>query len=264
MMDSRSPTNSRKPGATLAKLLRAPARVYDWHAGWILGRRFLRLTHIGRRSGRQYHTMLEVIGENQTAREVIVIAGLGPSAQWYRNLLAHDAIEVAIGSQRYTPTHRQLSESEAALVLAEYERRNRLVTPVIRRVLSWLVGWRYDSSETARRRLVRELPMIGLRPADNPTNTTASQMNHAQLTGRALILHTLLASVRIKTSLAAVSVREDRRRSCDGGGSGARADPGRVHRDDRDPRASRGRPARLTSWPTTAVRATCTSRSAAS
>lgn len=62
-----APTKSRKPGSTLAKLLRAPARLYDWHAGWILGRRFLRLTHVDRRSGRHYHTMLEVIGENQTA-----------------------------------------------------------------------------------------------------------------------------------------------------------------------------------------------------
>lgn len=168
------PTHRRQPGPTPVKLLRAPARLYDWHAGWILGRRFLRLTHIGRRSGRQYHTMLEVIGENRAAREVIVIAGLGPSAQWYRNLLAHDAIEVAIGRQRYTPTHRQLSEPEAALVLAEYERRNRLIAPILRRVLSWLVGWRYDSTKPARRRLVSELPVIGLRPADSPTDTTAS------------------------------------------------------------------------------------------
>lgn len=168
------PTNSRQPGPTLGKLLRAPARLYDWHAGWILGRRFLRLTHVGRRSGRHYHTMLEVIGENRAAREVIVIAGLGPSAQWYRNLLAHDAIEVAIGRQRYTPTHRQLSEPEAALVLAEYERRSRLIAPILRRVLSWLVGWRYDSTEPARRRLVSELPVIGLRPADSPANTTAN------------------------------------------------------------------------------------------
>ncbi len=169
-----APNKSRKPGPTLAKLLRAPARLYDWHVGWILGRRFLRLTHVGRRSGRQYHTMLEVIGENQTPREVIVIAGLGRSAQWYRNLLAHEAIEVAIDRQRYAPIHRQLSESEAVLVLAEYERRNRLIASIVRRILSWLVGWRYDGTETARRRLASELPVIGLRPANSPTHTTAS------------------------------------------------------------------------------------------
>jgi deazaflavin-dependent oxidoreductase (nitroreductase family) len=164
---------SRSPAATTIKLLRAPARLYDWHVGWILGRRFLRLTHIGRRSGRHYQTMLEVIGENRTSREVIVIAGLGASANWYRNLQASDAIEVAIANERFAPAHRRLSESEAATVLADYERRNRLITPIIRRLLSWLVGWRYDGTDSARRQLVAELPVIGLRPADHPVRQPA-------------------------------------------------------------------------------------------
>jgi deazaflavin-dependent oxidoreductase (nitroreductase family) len=155
----------RTPGPSTIKLLRAPTRLYDWHAGWILGRRFLRLTHIGRRSERHYQTILEVIGENRTTREVIVIAGLGRSANWYRNLKAHDAVEVAISNERFAPAHRELSESEATSVLAEYERRNRLITPIIRRVLSRLIGWRYDGTDTARRELVTQLPVIGLRPA---------------------------------------------------------------------------------------------------
>lgn len=153
------------PGATTIKLLRAPTHLYDWHAGWILGRRFLRLTHTGRRSGRHYQTMLEVIGENPSAREVMVIAGLGRSANWYRNLQAHHTIEVASGRERFTALHRQLNETEATAVLADYERRNRLVAPIIHRALSWLVGWRYDGTEPARRQLAAELPVIGLRPA---------------------------------------------------------------------------------------------------
>ena len=157
---------NRTPRAAAIKLLRAPTHLYDWHAGWILGRRFLRLTHIGRRSGRRYQTMLEVIGENRATGEVIVIAGLGRSANWYRNLQTHGATEVAIGRERFTPRHRQLSQSEASTILADYERRNRLITPIVRRVLSWLVGWRYDGTDTARRQLVTELPVIGLRPAD--------------------------------------------------------------------------------------------------
>jgi hypothetical protein len=102
---------SHAPSATIIKLLCAPTHLYDWHAGWILGRRFLRLT---------------------------------------------------------PPRNRQLPEPEASTVLAAHERRNRLITPIVRRVLSWLVGWRYDGTPTARRRLVAELPVIGLRPADRP------------------------------------------------------------------------------------------------
>ncbi|MGH2893506.1 MAG: nitroreductase family deazaflavin-dependent oxidoreductase [Solirubrobacteraceae bacterium] len=160
--------SNRRPGPILTRMLRAPAYLYDWRAGWLLGRRFLRLTHIGRRTGRSYQTMLEVIGENRAAHEVIVIAGLGQNAQWYRNLQAGGAIEVAIANERFEATHRRLSLGDASAVLADYERGNRLVAPVIHRLLSWLAGWPYDGSEPARRRLVAQLPIIGLRPAGRP------------------------------------------------------------------------------------------------
>ena len=133
--------------------------------GWLLGRRFLRLTHIGRRSGHLYQTVLEVVGENRAANEVIVVAGLGRSAQWYRNLQVREAVEVAIAGERFTPVHRELPPAEAVRVLADYERRNGFLAPVIHSVLSWLVGWEYDGTESARYRLVAELPLIGLRPA---------------------------------------------------------------------------------------------------
>jgi deazaflavin-dependent oxidoreductase (nitroreductase family) len=154
----------RRAGPILTRLLGAPVRLYDWHAGWILGRRFLRLTHVGRRTGRAHQTMLEVVREDHGRNEVTVVAGFGRSAQWYRNLLAGKAIEVAIGHERFAPQYREVGADEAAAVLEDYERRNRFVAPVIRRVLSWLVGWNYDGTPVNRRRLASELPMVALRP----------------------------------------------------------------------------------------------------
>jgi hypothetical protein len=95
-----------------------------------------------------------------------VMAGLGTSADWYRNLQAHPAIEVAIAQQRFQPAHRVLSEREAVAVLADYERRNRWVSPLVRRMLSWLVGWNYDGTDEARRRLAHELPLVAFRPEE--------------------------------------------------------------------------------------------------
>lgn len=146
-------------------LFRAPARLYERNLGWVLGRRFLCLTHTGRRSGRRYRTVLEVVGTG--AGEVMVVAGLGRSADWYRNLAAAPAIEVAVGRRKFAPAHRVLGETEAAEVIAAYEHRNRWVRPVVHRLLSKLVGWRYDGSEPARRRLVGQLPIVAFRPASD-------------------------------------------------------------------------------------------------
>lgn len=155
---------TRRPGPIVRRLLRAPAALYDVHAGWLLGNRFLRLTHVGRRSGRRYRTVLEVVGSDPARDEFVVVAGLGRSADWYRNIAARPAVAIEVGRRRFAPAHRTLDEAEACAVLAGYERRNRLVAPVVRRVLTMLVGWRYDGSDIARRRLVGELPFVAFRP----------------------------------------------------------------------------------------------------
>ncbi len=148
------------------RLLRAPSMLYRHDLGWMLGRRFLMLTHVGRRSGRHHRTVLEVVGYQPVPGEFFVMAGLGPSADWYRNVQEHPAVEIAVGRDRFRPVMRRLDEQEAAAVVGDYERRNRLVAPLVRKVLTWLVGWPYDGSEAARNRLVRQLPVVGFRPAD--------------------------------------------------------------------------------------------------
>jgi deazaflavin-dependent oxidoreductase (nitroreductase family) len=150
-----------------------PTHLYDWHAGWLLDHRLLRLTHRGRKSGRRYQTVLEVVGSDSATDEVIVMSGFGPSADWFQNLHVAPAEEIAIGCRRFRPQHRILEETEAIAVLADYERRNRLIAPTVRRGLTWLAGWSYDGSDAARARLVQQLPMVGFRLLENADSPCA-------------------------------------------------------------------------------------------
>lgn len=153
-------------GGYAVSMWRAPVRFYDHGLGWLLGRRFLCLTHQGRTSGKRYRTVLEVLAIE--GDEVMVIAGTGPSADWFRNLAAGSPGSVQIGRIVFAADHRALGAEEAAGVVADYERRHRLVAPVVRKVLSALVGWPYDGSPAARHRLVRQLPLVAFRPAQTP------------------------------------------------------------------------------------------------
>jgi len=152
------------PGRVLRWLLRAPVALYSAHAGWLLGHRFLLLRHRGRSSHRLHSTVLEVLAWRPAAREAVVLSGFGHRAQWYRNLLAGQAVEVQIARLRFAPDVRPLDDDEAVGVLADYERRNRLAAPLVRAVLSRLAGFGYDGSDAARRRLVRTLPLVAFRP----------------------------------------------------------------------------------------------------
>jgi deazaflavin-dependent oxidoreductase (nitroreductase family) len=157
-----------QPSAVMRAVFRAPIRLYDAGFGWLLSERLLCVTHVGRKSGRQYRTVLEVVGTKPTAGEFMVIAGFGPSSDWYRNIAAHPACEVVVGRHRFAPQHRVLVEAEAVQVIADYERRNRWIRPIVRFLLSRLLGWRYDGSQEARERLVHQLPVVAFRPRTEP------------------------------------------------------------------------------------------------
>ena len=157
--------SGRRPAPLTRSVLHAPVLLYDHGLGWLLGTRFLCLTHVGRRSGRRYRTVLEVLGPGPAPGETAVLGGLGPGSDWYRNIQANSSLEVTIGRHTVHAVHRTLEQDEAVAVLAGYERRNRWVTPLLRRILSRLVGWEYDGSAEGRRRLVGELPVVAFRPA---------------------------------------------------------------------------------------------------
>jgi deazaflavin-dependent oxidoreductase (nitroreductase family) len=119
----------------------------------------------GRRTGRLRHTVLEVLEYRKAGSEAIVMSAFGRNADWLRNIEATPGPEVVIGREHFTAAHRLLEEQEAMRVFAGYERRNRIITPMIRAVLSRLLGWRYNSSEDARCHLVRQLPLVAFRRA---------------------------------------------------------------------------------------------------
>jgi deazaflavin-dependent oxidoreductase (nitroreductase family) len=153
-----------RPGAGLRRLLQLPAWLYRRNCGWLLGKRFLLLIHIGRRTRLTRSTVLEVMEYRETTGEAVVASGWGRHAEWLRNIDATPNFEIVLGTRRFAAAHRVLGVDEAAEVLAGYERRNRLAGPIIRLVLGRLLGWRYDGSDTARRRAAAQLPLIAFRP----------------------------------------------------------------------------------------------------
>lgn len=148
----------------LRYVFRAPGYLYRWRIGFLLGHRFLLLTHTGRRSGLPRQTVLEVMEYRSESGEAIVMSGFGRDSNWLLNISANSNEEIQLGSRHFHATHRMLNEDEAIRVLGGYERRNWLVAPIVRRVLSWLTGWPYHGTEEDRRRVVKQLPLIAFRP----------------------------------------------------------------------------------------------------
>ena len=67
-------TSKLQLSGALRLLFRLPAILYRWRCGWLLGRRFLLLIHVGRRTGKLRRTVLEVIEYRRDLVEALVIS----------------------------------------------------------------------------------------------------------------------------------------------------------------------------------------------
>jgi deazaflavin-dependent oxidoreductase (nitroreductase family) len=130
-----------------------------------MGHRFLQLTHTGRRSGREYHTVLEVVDHDPVSGAVTVVSGFGSRSDWFRNVTSGGPVAVDLGRGPRCAEHEVLPLEDAERMIGRYERRHRLATPVLRRALSAMVGWRYEGTDDQRRRLVEQLPVVRFTPA---------------------------------------------------------------------------------------------------
>jgi len=144
-------------------LFRAPVYIYRCHLGWLFGKRLLLLAHTGRHSGLRRQTVLEVVEYRKEGPEVVVANGFADS-DWVRNIEAKPDEEVTVGRQHFTASHRFLDQEEAEAVIRGYEYRNRFIAPVVRAGFSWLLGWKYHSTDPDRRRLVGQIPLLAFRP----------------------------------------------------------------------------------------------------
>jgi deazaflavin-dependent oxidoreductase (nitroreductase family) len=149
------------PGRLALWVFRLPLGAYEHGWGRVLGRTFLRLVHVGRRTGRERSTVAMVLASDPGTHEAVICSGWGPEADWIRNLRAGPAVRVDIGRETFRPQHRFLTPEEAFAVATDFRRRH----PHRMRFISWVVGWGDLRSDDAVRAFVEARPFVALRPA---------------------------------------------------------------------------------------------------
>ena len=108
------------PKGLLRLFLRCPILLYQLHLGWLLGHRFLLLTHVGRKSGMSRLTVLEVVSYESARQRCVIASGWGEKAQWFKNILVNPDVTVTLGMHRHRANARRLSKTEAELELRDY------------------------------------------------------------------------------------------------------------------------------------------------
>jgi deazaflavin-dependent oxidoreductase (nitroreductase family) len=151
-----------KPRGALKWGFNLPIWLYRLRLGWLLGHRFLLLTHQGRKTGKLRQTVLEVVHYDRATRESAVLSAYGERADWYQNILARPPVEVQTGGSRYAPQYRLLDASERLVALRIYQRRYRRAFQAVMRFL----GHPYDGTEAGLRSLADTVLMVAFRPRE--------------------------------------------------------------------------------------------------
>ncbi|MFR0356200.1 nitroreductase family deazaflavin-dependent oxidoreductase [Streptomyces sediminimaris] len=156
--DEGAPRRTQPPTGWRRWAFRLPIRLYKAGLGPLLGKRFLLLHHIGRKSGQQRQAVIEVVSRDPQAGTWTVASGFGPKSDWYRNLRQQPRVTIQFGRRHYTVTAHFLTPQEGADIMAAYAARH----PRAARRLCSLMGFTVDGSEADYRKVGEATPFVRL------------------------------------------------------------------------------------------------------
>jgi deazaflavin-dependent oxidoreductase (nitroreductase family) len=154
------PITHQKPRGLLRALVRLPIQLFRLRLGWLLGERFLMLTHTGRVTGLPRQVVLEVVRHDRESDTYFVASGWGEKSDWYRNIQKTPEVIVHAGRREIAAIAERLSLAEAERELATYAREH----PAAARSLARLMGFQVDKIDVDFPALSNEIPIIALRP----------------------------------------------------------------------------------------------------
>jgi len=157
-------SNPQPPRGFKRFFFRLPIWLYRLGCGWLLGKRFLLLNHIGRRSGLPRQTVLEVVNYEADTDTFFIASGFGKQSDWYRNLLKTPAVTIQVGRWQMNVMTHPLTPEESGEAMVNYARRY----PKAARLICRQVGYQIDGSEDDYRVIGQEaIPFVELQQMDN-------------------------------------------------------------------------------------------------
>jgi deazaflavin-dependent oxidoreductase (nitroreductase family) len=155
---------SQPPRGLWRLLARLPIWLYRFRLGWLLGHRFLMLTHIGRKSRLPRYTVVEVVRYDKTTDTYFIVSGFGEKADWFRNICKTPQVTIHTDLRCFAATAERVSLAEAGREFQDYAQRH----PVALKALARVLDYPWDGTAASYERLAQLLPIIRLQPTSLP------------------------------------------------------------------------------------------------
>lgn len=147
----------RPPGKALRFGLRLPIWLYRLHLSWLLGDRFIMLTHTGRKSGLPHQTVIEVVKHDQESNTYYIVSGWGEKSDWYQNIRKMPQVTFQVGSRKFHTKAEFIPKEKAVDILNTYAHQHPIAFNELSEVF---FGERMKAGSDAAERIAEKMPMV--------------------------------------------------------------------------------------------------------
>ena len=142
-------------------LMRSPLLLYKLGLGWIMGERFLKLIHRGRKSARVHDTVLEVVGRDDDTGTYYIASGWGEGSHWFRNITRTPGVGVQVGNRTFKARAERLPIGQACEIHYKYARKYPKAFAILtKRIL----GEKLEPTKENASKMAKYVPVVALRP----------------------------------------------------------------------------------------------------
>lgn len=151
----------RPPSKALRFGLRLPIWLYRLRLGWLLGNRFLLLTHTGRKSGKPRETVIEVVRHDTQTDTYYVVSGWAEKSNWYQNIRKSPEVTVQVDGRKFQAQAEFIPFDQEVEIMASYAREH----PVAFKELGTLFfGKQMNPGRDSAKYLAEKMPMVAFHP----------------------------------------------------------------------------------------------------
>ncbi len=138
---------------------RFPIIFYRLGLGFIFGRRFLLLKHIGRKTGLLRSNVLEVVNYDEQKNRYYIASGWGEKSNWFKNIVENPNVEIQLGNTKLKASAKILEYDEASKIHYEYSVKHPKAYSILyKRIL----GEKLEVSREGSKKIAEHVPVIEL------------------------------------------------------------------------------------------------------
>lgn len=152
----------KRPGKFLKFFFKVPVWIYKMGFGgferWV-GAQWMLITHTGRKSGKRYDSMVDVMDYDKATDTYYIEAAYGTRADWYRNIQASPNFAARVGRRKFLACATPLSNENSADMLVKFYREK----PAYTRSVMAMVGMKFNGEEDLRA-IASKLMLLAVHP----------------------------------------------------------------------------------------------------